>query len=115
MIFLVNSPVGPVMTKMSTARVISAKSTVSPTRSCDHFTCFSLGTFCRSPLDAPAAQRQPPRITLLQAPHHNMAALLISLCLGASAVKIFLQIQLRPDHVLLKVRVHFESGLNAHG
>jgi len=29
---------------------MSAKSTVRPTRSCDHLTCFSLGTFYRSPL-----------------------------------------------------------------
>jgi len=44
-IFRVKRPVVPVMTKIRAASVTQAKITVSPTRNCDHFTCFSLGTF----------------------------------------------------------------------
>ena len=45
MIFLVKRPVVPVMRKIRNASVMMAKMTVRPTRSCDHLTCFSLGTF----------------------------------------------------------------------
>jgi hypothetical protein len=44
-IFRVNRPVLPVITKIKMASVMLAMITVSPTRSWDHFTCFSLGTF----------------------------------------------------------------------
>ena len=43
MILLVNHPPVPLITKIRTPRVTLANTTVSPTRSCDHFSCFWLG------------------------------------------------------------------------
>src|ERR1039457_1902238 len=43
-ILLVNHPPVPLMTKIRTAKVALANRTVSPTRSCDHFSCFWLGS-----------------------------------------------------------------------
>src|ERR1035437_5668970 len=42
-ILRVNHPPVPLITKIRTARVTLANRTVSPTRSCDHFSCFWLG------------------------------------------------------------------------
>jgi hypothetical protein len=40
----VSKPVEPVIKKMRIARVMLAKITVTPTRSCDHLSCRWLGT-----------------------------------------------------------------------
>src|SRR5258707_15795245 len=42
-ILLVNHPPVPLIRKIRTASVTLATRTVSPTRSCDHFSCFWLG------------------------------------------------------------------------
>src|SRR5260370_32380133 len=42
-IFLVNHPPVPLIRKIRTMRVALATTTVSPTRSCDHLSCFWLG------------------------------------------------------------------------
>ena len=47
MILLVNQPPVPLITKIRTASVTLANRTVSPTRSCDHFSCFWLGKVVR--------------------------------------------------------------------
>src|SRR5208283_6052864 len=133
-IFLVNRPVVPVMTKMRTAKVISAKSTVSPTRSCDHFTCFSLGTLSRSPLGRACRNHPNNRKPVLawgpghrgnRCRLHSRKFRIITWRTASSGspatqpgitnqeCRLFLPIQLRPDHVLLQARVHFESGLEA--
>jgi hypothetical protein len=39
----VNHPPVPLIRKIRTMRVALAATTVSPTRSCDHFSCFWLG------------------------------------------------------------------------
>src|SRR5258706_8973128 len=44
LIFLVKTPPVPLIRKIRTPSVMLAKTTVSPTRSCDHFNCFWLGT-----------------------------------------------------------------------
>src|ERR1700746_1072002 len=67
MIFGVNRPVVPLIRKMSTARVRLANSTVRPTRSWDHFSCFWLGT---SP---PPGRNQRPAPAFAQT-HHLLAA-----------------------------------------
>ena len=53
-----NSPPVPPISKISTARMMLPTSTVNPTLSCDHLSCFWLGTI-------------PPR------PGHSAVALLI--------------------------------------
>jgi hypothetical protein len=42
-ILRVNHPPVPLITKIRTPKVMLANRTVSPTRSCDHFSCFWLG------------------------------------------------------------------------
>jgi len=46
-IFFVNHPPVPLIMKMRVARIMLAATTVTPTRSCDHFSCFWLGKLTR--------------------------------------------------------------------
>src|SRR6516165_11379232 len=73
MIFRVKRPVVLVIRKMSIARVILAKMTVSPTLSCDHLTCFSLGTlYPIAPRELATRGQTPRSIALLQGWNHNI-------------------------------------------
>src|SRR5208282_4746966 len=47
LILWVSHPPVPLITKIRTAKVMLANTTVSPTRSCDHFSCFWLGKVVR--------------------------------------------------------------------